>query len=625
MIFEGRGGEDVSQHPCISTIFRHDHKRFSFFPVLAAVLVGVLILSSCSSGPKAEGEDFITSSSSYKSKGKARGSAFVSPKASQKIYLKVAVMPFRAPLELAGASVADMFSTELLKTYKYSLVERSQMEQVLNEQALGLKGVTESALAMRVGRMLNVQGVIVGTVPEYGMRAVGSDELPAVGINVRMIDVETGSIVWSVSDSAIAGKPISISAFSRHLVESMIYRLVQEWKRAGDTYSVNLPTPQVVAWKGGLRKVELTIMGDPAQRFEGYRILRSQTLQGPFVRIGSLRSSKNEIVFEDEKLIDAETYYYKVDGVSRLGLTGPPAGPFQVTTVGPPSPVSQLRAESNVARKVPITWTPVNEPEVEGYAIFRADSASGPFKEIKYIRGKDKDSYLDKGKGGGFFSSGGGLKDYTEYFYKIQVVNVVDVRSPFSPVISAVTKPVPVRVAGITANQGEVKKATLRWEPNPEPDIKEYEIFRGDSPDDMRRIDDVSGAQTQYVDDRLKDGRKYYYKVRAVDEDKLEGEFSDIVYSDTKPVPVRPTGLTARLNGGRVDIEWLDNPERDIAKYLVYMKGFLWKMLGETSRPSFSYTGELKEGKTLTFRVIAVDATELESEPSAEVSVTVPQ
>ncbi|MEO0367928.1 MAG: CsgG/HfaB family protein, partial [Pseudomonadota bacterium] len=102
-------------------------------------------------------------------------SVFVSPRAKDTQMSKVAVLPFKAPVELAGASIADVFTTEILKTYKYRLIERSQMEQVLDEKALGMQGVISSSEAIQIGKLLGVEGVILGTVPEYGLRAVGEN------------------------------------------------------------------------------------------------------------------------------------------------------------------------------------------------------------------------------------------------------------------------------------------------------------------------------------------------------------------------------------------------------------------------------------------------------------------
>jgi len=595
--------------------------------IFLVIFPGVIFFTSCASTPKPEGKDFLSESTKYGRQEGVRGSVFVSPRARQKIYRKVAVMPFRAPVELIGASIADMVGTEILKSYKYYLIERSQMEQILEEQSLGLKGVTQSTLAMRVGKILGVQGVIIGTVPEYGMRAVGPLKLPAVGVNIRMIDVETGSIIWSITDSAMCKEPTSLSAFARHLIGSMIHRLKQEWVRAGDTVAISLPSPQVASYRGKIRKVIIEILADSPQTYPSYRLLRSRTEEGLYTQVAVAKNEgKRNIIFEDKGLIDAATYYYKVNAVTPTGLTGMPSTPFKVTTKGHPSPVFEFQAVNRQLRKVPLTWTPVNEPEVKGYSVYRANQRGGPYEKIGFVKGKDANQYLDKGKESSWGNEGH-LKDNAEYFYKIHSVNVVDVHSPDSPIISVVTKPIPVAVTGLRADQLEVKQVSLSWQSNPEADIKEYNIFRGDSSQSIKKhIKDVSGSVFAYTDKRLKDGWKYFYKVRAVDKDKLLGDFSSIVSSITKPLPVKPMGLSIEFNNAQIKLSWHKNPEGDIAQYQVFKKAFLsWKKIGEVTDPIFFYNSELKGGKQIVFRVKAVDNTNLTSRPSEEISITVPK
>jgi fibronectin type 3 domain-containing protein len=606
-------------------LFSSRLRKYLLFSLI--ILLGSILITSCGSTPKPEGKDFLSESNKYGREETGRGSVFVNPIAQQKLYRKVAAMPFHAPVELVGASIADMVGTEILKTYKYQLIERSQMEQVLEEQSLGLKGVTQSKLAMRVGKILGVEGVIIGTVPEYGMRAIGPLKLPAVGVNIRMIDAETGSIIWSITDSAICKEPISLSAFARHLISSMIHRLQQEWVRAGDTVAISFPSPQVTSYKGKIRKVIIELMPDSSQTFTSYRLFRSRTEMGSYTQVAVAENEgRGNIVFEDEKLLDATTYYYKVDAVSTTGLTGPPFGPFKVTTKGPPTPVFEFQTASNRIRKVPLSWTPINEPEVKGYAIYRANQRSGPYKEIAFIEGKDANQYLDKGKKSSWGDEGH-LKDNTEYFYKIQSVNVVDVHSPDSPLISAVTKPIPVPVTGLKAKQREVKQVSLNWQPNPEADIKEYRIFRGDSQDSIEKnIKNVPANVFAYTDKKLKDGRRYFYKIQAIDKDNLVGKFSDTVSAMTKPLPTEPKGLLIELVNGQLKLSWHKNPEVDIAKYQVFKKAsFAWEKVGETTDPTFFYRDELKAGKTIIFRVNAVDTSNLESNPSLKISYRVPK
>jgi fibronectin type 3 domain-containing protein len=138
-------------------------------------------------------------------------------------------------------------------------------------------------------------------------------------------------------------------------------------------------------------------------------------------------------------------------------------------------------------------------------------------------------------------------------------------------------------------------------------------------------IQDVAGNILQFSDQGLKDGVKYYYRVRAVDKDGLEGQYSETVAAATKPVPAKPTGVRAVVEGNQIRLTWQPNAENDIAKYVVGQKGFLfWDRIGESTGTEYMFRGEMKKGKTLTFRITAVDQTNLEGEPSDEISVVVP-
>jgi uncharacterized protein len=682
------------------------------------LLLGTVAFFSCASAPEVEEEEMLSRGGDER---ELKSRIYVNPNAAQRVYHKVAVMPFRAPVELVGASMSDLFATELLTTHKYQLVERSQMEQVLGEQALGLKGVTESAAVMQIGKLLNVQGVIVGTVPEYGSKASGKSELAAIGINVRMIDVNDGSIVWSVSDTAVSDRPISISSFANRMIRNLVAQLFKEMIRVGDTQGMNVATPVVINSWGKIRGVVIEIQPDSLRAVKGYKIFRSRTEKGPYQEVATLENRESKrLQYEDRDLLDSETYYYKVSSVAKSKLTSLPTDPIMITTTGPPgsvtglaarsglirkivltwqpisdpnirgyhilrkperknweriktlegqtqntytdenlgdevtygyrvlgynsvgtespppvavtattkgapSPVKKLQAGSRQARKVPLDWSPVNEPEVKGYAIFRAVKESGPFEKIAFVEGRETTQYLDGGKKGSW-GEGAALTDETRYFYKVRAVNVVEVPSADSPVSNAVTKPVPEPVRELQASQLEVKQTVLRWKPHGEEDIVKYEIFRGDEPRSVdKKLQEVPGNINEYLDKGLKDGTKYYYRLRAVDKDGLEGKTSETIFAATKPLPIKPSGIQAGVQRNQIHLTWTPNPEKDIVKYVVEQKGFFtWDRIGESPGTDYLFRGEMKKGKTLTFRVTAVDQTNLEGEPSEEIGVPIP-
>lgn len=112
-----------------------------------------------------------------------------------------------------GTGVAEMLVTALSDTKKYTLVERSKMEAVMDEQKLGASGAVTAQTAAKIGRLLGAQYIITGAVTEFGIKdskiGVGGLEkvLPFGGgakvsktkaravIDVRAIDTTSAQIV----------------------------------------------------------------------------------------------------------------------------------------------------------------------------------------------------------------------------------------------------------------------------------------------------------------------------------------------------------------------------------------------------------------------------------------------
>ncbi len=133
---------------------------------------------------------------------------------------KVGILPFKAATELIGSSVSDMFVTELMKMGRYELVERSQMSGVLGETEVALSGLT-AGQAAQVGQMAGANGVVIGTVSEYEMVAIGGRTYPVVGVSVRLIDTNSGKILWSVDHAERGGKGSTLAQHARAVVQRM--------------------------------------------------------------------------------------------------------------------------------------------------------------------------------------------------------------------------------------------------------------------------------------------------------------------------------------------------------------------------------------------------------------------
>lgn len=97
--------------------------------------------------------------------------------------------------QAARDQVASMFNQALLGR-GYSPIERSRIKTVLAEQDFSRSEVTRASGAAQAGRILNVDSVVLISVPQFG------DNMSMTG---QMVDVQDGTILWSASGSARTG------------------------------------------------------------------------------------------------------------------------------------------------------------------------------------------------------------------------------------------------------------------------------------------------------------------------------------------------------------------------------------------------------------------------------------
>ena len=143
---------------------------------------------------------------------------------------KVAIMPFKAPTELIGSSVSDLFVTEMLRAGKYTLVERSQMTQVLKESEVAMAGLSASG-AVEVGNMVGAEAVLIGTVDEYDNVPYRGDTYPTVGLSARLIDCKSGKVIWSVDYAGRAeSRRTTLSEQARTVIHGMSAALYKKWR-----------------------------------------------------------------------------------------------------------------------------------------------------------------------------------------------------------------------------------------------------------------------------------------------------------------------------------------------------------------------------------------------------------
>ncbi|MBK8303496.1 MAG: hypothetical protein IPK98_08925 [Chloracidobacterium sp.] len=128
---------------------------------------------------------------------------------------KLAVLEFKNKADNqwwwhGGAEAAqDVFVTELVKLDKFIVIDREQLEEIMQARNLTVSGEIDQKAAIKIGKALGVNYLLTGAVTEYGSKNVG---IPGGGIsagkkefvasvNSQLIDTKTGNVIWSRAET----------------------------------------------------------------------------------------------------------------------------------------------------------------------------------------------------------------------------------------------------------------------------------------------------------------------------------------------------------------------------------------------------------------------------------------
>lgn len=370
-----------------------------------------------------------------------------------------------------------------------------------------------------------------------------------------------------------------------------------------------LPTPAPVrASSGRIRQIELSWGQYPGGTAEGYVIYRSGARDGRYAvirRVDGLTGTD----YNDTGLADNTTYWYRLSVYKKGGAETDPSEPVSATTRDVPPAPRNLSATGGEPRRIRLSWQLAGtaDDQISRVIIYRTmDEKSRTMEKVGEVSGERNEFSDEKPP----------LHDKTTYHYRVCALNSGGAVSQQSESVSATTKAPPLPPSNLAAASGEIRKVTLRWDRNREPDVSQYQIFRKRPTDsDFRQIREL--ADNRYEDAGLEDGTEFSYRIRTIDRDGLISAFSDTVLARTKPLPAKVAGLRVAdpVNRG---LTWQSNQERDLSGYNIYRKGFLGnnQKIATVSENRWS----LGEGKgKIELYVTAVDESGLESEPSETV------
>lgn len=104
-----------------------------------------------------------------------------------------------------GSSAAGAFENALSARRAFTLIERRDLERVLEEQRLQVSGLVDAREAVSIGKMAGADAILMGQVHQayagYENKTVGGDwigtYIPHLDISLRLVHVETGRVAWT--------------------------------------------------------------------------------------------------------------------------------------------------------------------------------------------------------------------------------------------------------------------------------------------------------------------------------------------------------------------------------------------------------------------------------------------
>ncbi|HSS75784.1 MAG TPA: CsgG/HfaB family protein [Thermoanaerobaculia bacterium] len=119
-----------------------------------------------------------------------------------------------------AAAAQDVFVTELVKSGKFRVVDREQLEAIMQEKHLTQSGDIDPKTAMKLGKLLGVNYLLTGAVTEYGNTDVhgGGGGVSAgkrkfvAALNARLINASTGEVLWA-DEASQEESSIKVSVF----------------------------------------------------------------------------------------------------------------------------------------------------------------------------------------------------------------------------------------------------------------------------------------------------------------------------------------------------------------------------------------------------------------------------
>lgn len=317
---------------------------------------------------------------------------------------------------------------------------------------------------------------------------------------------------------------------------------------------------------------------------------------------------------------------YRVVGVDPFGEVSPNSN--VITAMGrdrtPPSAPQILPLTIVDGRSMKVSWRmDTLEGDLKGFIIGKSEGPDGEFEEISGLLGRDAREYTDLD-----------VRDLPQHYYAIVALDTAGNRVSSVPLLGifpdSIPPATPRGLAGTVDSNGVVR---LRWNANPESDLKGYRVFYANQDDhEYQQLTTDLSEDTTFTDTLTLQtlSEEIYYKITALDQNYNHSLFTaTLTLKKPDVVAPFPPMVSNIIPAERsITIEWAASMTDDVIEHTLYRRveeESTWKPLANVKdRSVHSFTDSTAQPGTLyEYSLDASDDVGLRSERSNVVSAQV--
>ena len=334
-----------------------------------------------------------------------KGTYFIDPYMEEHKPHTVAVLPFlnQAKSHEGSDAVRKGFYNHF-SSLPFKDVELYRVDNLLRKAGLEDPAVINKTSPQELGKILNVDAVVFGTISDFDKLFAVIYSNVSVGAEIRMVDTRTGKLLWSgrhvtrIHEGGISTNPIGLIATV--IATAMNIRDIQLLRACDDLFRdmvKTIPTPTIAE---ALRPPVITLLVQdtknlPKKAGDEIRVvIQGTSKMQAYFNIGEYK--KNIDMREQEGEPGVYLGIYKVipgDNVSKAIITGylrDDAGNTAewVDAVGmitlDTTPPDQLKNARAVGRNnlVLLSWEKSSAPDLAGYRVYRSMTPLSGFQEV---------------------------------------------------------------------------------------------------------------------------------------------------------------------------------------------------------------------------------------------------